>query len=269
MSRRRGDHLFPQDAEEEAAAGNGNGAASTALFGKDNPLDVIFGDDAEEAEAEKDMGEAPEARVRRRRWTKLDDGVRARVGRKSFVMASCWACCTFPAYLAIGALVMSNLVYCFFALSPNDIPWLAGPPPTGAHYRSCERNGLMYWLIWTTSTLRILFIAVVPWIIGLIIVKGFTGQIMPVNLFLILYGLYDLAVTSFFLLITYTGTKCADTPLCRGYTDPNTPTTWWLLTTWAGVAYFFVWLIFHFILAGTKRRLQRAQDHAAGQAEAS
>lgn len=169
---------------------------------------------------------------------------------------------------AYVAVVFLNLVFCFEFLQPSDVPFYDPVPASSAPHRQCTRFGMMWWFVAITMLRLVLPIAALRLYPSTIITGG-TLLMQLLQMWILIYGLYDAGVSTFFLMSIYIDSKCEDVQLCRGYSGNPDSANWvWLVVGWSGVAYMLFGIVYCCCNKHTISTLREVRLESAAAADA-
>jgi len=211
-----------------------------------------------------------EERQRRKDSNAPKDGskpaARARVMRNWLPCVSCCNCCYLALILVFFTYVFLNYVFTFDpTFPPASVPWYEPVPPSPAAWRQSNRYGF-WWSVFAAQTSRI--VTPIFMLLALLIISAFGGTrlLTAFDLWCVLVIIFEGGLAVFMLIITYTHSKCENTPFCRGFVgDPNKANPIWFFHLWTGFAVVIVHFIFLFLTGRIRKGLEQAQDRFASE----
>lgn len=166
---------------------------------------------------------------------------------------------------AYSSIVMTYFTFTFETQFPQDTVPFYEAPASDVPHRQATRLHMWWWFV-ALQLLRVFSVVGTHMALAHAAVTGQRAPVTAMMVLLAIYGLYDLAITGFVIIIDVTLAKCAATPFCRswdaspGEASSTAGVANWVfqLFTWFSLAFFVVHVVYFFVLWTARAKLVKA-----------
>lgn len=162
------------------------------------------------------------------------------------------------------AMLFLNFTFVFDGVFVHDdVPFYVTPADSSA-FRQATRYGVNYVLI-SLFALKYITLFLVFGVIVIASRGGGVGWVIAVMVWITLAGVYDVAVSVYWLIVAYMPLKCSVMNICRAWTsvagdssaDAGVPNWTFLVLAWSGVAWAAVNIASFLVLLSVQKLIEK------------